>query len=348
MAIMKGFIRGLGALIIGVMLLGVMMFCLVMYSPWYTNLKSMYVCTAYSTMNHRFLVNWFLPQSEIQSILKDATFVVPVTTNSDDAQVHITSTSNSNVVAANSSQSASSISVTSSATPPAIEEKLIYGNGFKGTLVLVHDPTKVHLYVSSKLNNGGEKVGQVVDSNPDIFAAINAGGFADTNNTVDSGVISGACIYNGKLVAGDEGEIYPFIGLANGILTLYHGTSQQALARGIQNAVTFTDNSFLIVNGVSMIKNGDGGWGIDPRTAIGQQANGTILLLEIDGRQPLYSVGATLADIVNIMLENGAITCANLDGGSSSIVYYNRTQVSRPSGSSKLGRALPTMWVADK
>ena len=44
-----------------------------------------------------------------------------------------------------------------------------------------------------------------------------------------------------------------------------------------------------------MITNGDGGWGVGPRTAIGQRKDGTVLLLVIDGRQPGYSVGATCA-----------------------------------------------------
>ena len=40
----------------------------------------------------------------------------------------------------------------------------------------------------------------------------------------------------------------------------------------------------LIVNGEKMITHGDGGWGVGPRTAIGQRKDGTVLFLVIDGR----------------------------------------------------------------
>lgn len=59
----------------------------------------------------------------------------------------------------------------------------------------------------------------------------------------------------------------------------------------------------LIINGQKVIKSGDGGWGISPRSAIGQKKDGTILFLVIDGRQPGYSIGATLVDSQNILYE---------------------------------------------
>ena len=46
----------------------------------------------------------------------------------------------------------------------------------------------------------------------------------------------------------------------------------------------------LIVDGKKMITEGDGGWGVGPRTAIGQKKDGTVLFLVIDGRQPGYSL----------------------------------------------------------
>ena len=43
-----------------------------------------------------------------------------------------------------------------------------------------------------------------------------------------------------------------------------------------------------------MITHGDGGWGVGPRTAIGQRKDGTVLFLVIDGRQPgLFRRGDT-------------------------------------------------------
>ena len=100
----------------------------------------------------------------------------------------------------------------------------------------------------------------------------------------------------------------------------------------------------LVVNGQKTITHGDGGWGIGPRTAIGQRRDGTVLFLVIDGRQVGYSVGASLADVQNIMYEQGAYIAANLDGGSSSTLYLNGKVVNKPAD--LLGeRMIPTAFI---
>jgi len=100
----------------------------------------------------------------------------------------------------------------------------------------------------------------------------------------------------------------------------------------------------LIINGKKLITEGDGGWGIAPRTAIGQRKDGTLLLLVIDGRQPGYSLGATLLDVQNILFEQGAYTAANLDGGSSTTMFYNGQVVNKPCD--MLGeRMIPTAFI---
>lgn len=58
-----------------------------------------------------------------------------------------------------------------------------------------------------------------------------------------------------------------------------------------------------------------------PRTAAGVTKDGKILLLEVDGRIPEYSNGATLVDLAKMMIELGADRALNLDGGGSSITY---------------------------
>jgi len=100
----------------------------------------------------------------------------------------------------------------------------------------------------------------------------------------------------------------------------------------------------LIINGKKLITDGDGGWGVAPRTAIGQRKDGTILFLVIDGRQPGYSLGATLLDVQNILYEQGAYVAANLDGGSSTTLYFNGKVVNKPCD--MLGeRMIPTAFI---
>jgi hypothetical protein len=59
--------------------------------------------------------------------------------------------------------------------------------------------------------------------------------------------------------------------------------------------------------------------GVDPRTAIGINKNGRKLILAVvDGRQPFYSEGMTLAELAHLMSDLGAYYAMNLDGGGSS------------------------------
>ena len=90
--------------------------------------------------------------------------------------------------------------------------------------------------------------------------------------------------------------------------------------------------------------------GANPRTAIGQKADGTVLLLVTDGRGAGGHLGATARDLISIMQEYGAVNAANLDGGSSSAMYYDGTYEMSSvtlyyATSSWL---LPTAFVVDK
>ena len=58
--------------------------------------------------------------------------------------------------------------------------------------------------------------------------------------------------------------------------------------------------------------------GRNPRTAVGFDAKGRrLLLVTIDGRQPGYSVGASLRETAELMRQLGATEALNLDGGGS-------------------------------
>ncbi|MEM7681318.1 MAG: phosphodiester glycosidase family protein [Planctomycetota bacterium] len=61
-----------------------------------------------------------------------------------------------------------------------------------------------------------------------------------------------------------------------------------------------------------------------PRTAVGLTADsGTLLVLVLDGRQPDWSVGATLPEVAQVLLDHGADRALALDGGGSSTFWYD-------------------------
>ncbi|MBR0129788.1 MAG: phosphodiester glycosidase family protein, partial [Firmicutes bacterium] len=78
----------------------------------------------------------------------------------------------------------------------------------------------------------------------------------------------------------------------------------------------------LIINGESREMNGQGS-GLNPRTAIGQRADGSVLLFVTDGRGKAGHLGASSGDLISVMEQYGAVNAANLDGGSSSCMWYN-------------------------
>ena len=167
--------------------------------------------------------------------------------------------------------------------------------------------------------------------------------FNDPQGNGNGGHPQGILISGGKILFKDSGvSSYDIIGLnKSNVLVLGHYTLTQIKQMGIRDAVTF--NPFLVVNGKPAITHGDGGWGIAPRTAIGQTRDGTILMLVIDGRQ-VGSLGATLKDVQDIMLKYGAYNVANLDGGASTVLYYDNQIVNHPS--SRYGeRHAPSFFI---
>ncbi len=117
-------------------------------------------------------------------------------------------------------------------------------------------------------------------------------------------------------------------------------SKEEARKKGIRDAITF--GPALIVNGEPVSVKGASS-GLNPRTAIGQRADGAVLMLVIDGRQA-SSLGATYSDLISIMLEYKAINAINMDGGSSSLMYYHGDYLN--SGVVLTGsRTMPTAFI---
>ncbi|MCZ8512009.1 phosphodiester glycosidase family protein [Paenibacillus filicis] len=226
---------------------------------------------------------------------------------------------------------------------PPVEVEPISGNNFKGYLLSVHDPKMLRIAVPGKVGKG-EKVSSMVQRLGAV-AGVNAGGFVDPEWMGNGFQPTGLVMSGGKLFYNDGGMNTPnhMVGIdKDGRMVAGKYTPNELIKMGVQDAVTFAPK--FIVNGVGMIKNQADGWGIAPRTCMAQKEDGTIMFAIIDGRQPGYSIGATLYDIQKIFLEHGAVTAANLDGGSSTVLVKDNKIVNKPS--SEYGeRYLPTAWL---
>ena len=194
----------------------------------------------------------------------------------------------------------------------------------KGKLLIVSDPKQVILGTSDEfVKQPGLQLTDMVAKYNGI-AGINAGGFNDENGTGSGGIPQGIVITNGELIYGNDTTPYHLVGLdRDGILHVGAMSGKAAVEQGIQWAVSFVTHdglaSSLIINGEVQRQNLGGG--VNPRTALGQREDGALLLLVLDGRS-INTLGASMEDVVNIMLEYGAINAGNLDGGSSSVMVY--------------------------
>ena len=68
-----------------------------------------------------------------------------------------------------------------------------------------------------------------------------------------------------------------------------------------------------------------------PRSAVGQLANGRVILVAVDGRQRGYSVGMTSFELALLMVRLGAVSASGLDGGGSTTMAFEGQLLNRPS-----------------
>lgn len=227
---------------------------------------------------------------------------------------------------------------------PLVEIEEISGTGYSGYVMTVNDPTKIRIGVPAKQGRG-ERVRSMVERTGAI-AGVNGGGFADPNWQGNGFQPIGIVMSGGKLFYDDLGKSKStqVVGLdRDGKMVAGRYSLSELEQMGVQEAVTFQPR--IIVNGKGLIKNAADGWGIAPRTAMGQREDGAILFVVIDGRQPGHSIGANLYDVQQIMLERGAVIAANLDGGSSTVLVNDGHVINKPSTKSSEGRYLPTAFL---
>jgi exopolysaccharide biosynthesis protein len=209
-----------------------------------------------------------------------------------------------------------------------IELKNLSNGKYKAYMLIVSNPKRIGVASSDNLGKSGTKLSEIV-KDYNAIGGINAGGFADDGGHGSGGTPTGFLIEDGRVLYGNENEKLPLIGFnEDSVLVLGNYSLKEAKEKKIRDAVNF--GPFLIVNGEPSIKDGNGGGGLQPRTAIGQRKDGAVLLLVIDGRK-IDSVGATLKEVQDIMLEQGAYNAANLDGGSSTTMFYGGQLINKPS-----------------
>lgn len=174
-----------------------------------------------------------------------------------------------------------------------------------------------------------EENGAVFAVNGDYY------GFRDTGIVIRNGVV-----YR------DRGAREGLAFHRDGTVEVYQETTTNAqalLAAGVWNTLSF---------GPSLVEHGAIRAGIDevevdtnfgnhsiqglqPRTAVGVLGPNHLVFVVVDGRAEGYSTGVTMTELAQIMLDRGAVTAYNIDGGGSSTMVFDGALINRPLGRTK-------------
>ena len=202
----------------------------------------------------------------------------------------------------------------------------VNGTTFKGYVLLIKDPSRVTVGVSSDdfaHATAGMRIFELADKY-NAVAAINAGEFRDDGG-VGTGYAPMGLTYSEGNCVWNDGLSRTFMGFdKNNRLYVAEGTTYaQAEELGMRDAVSFQTGNVLITNDGTNVTYyyADSNTGVAQRTAIGQCADGTVIFLVTDGRTA-SSMGATRNEIIDTLISYGAVTAGRLDGGSSSMLYY--------------------------
>lgn len=276
--------------------------------------KELFATTILETGQLKFLANVFLSKEELQEIVDKNSL------QDMDAEV------DENLINTDGNKE-----------KELIEIHNVSGDGFEGTMMVVNDPAKISLATTYPWSEYGKELGVIVDE-AGAIAGVNGGIYYSSGNkggrpygvTVSNGEIQDITLgWSGLYLIGfDENNLLRIISL--------EGMNKSAVEKmvkeeKIRDAISFQEESSdannhfvkLIINGEKRELSGKGS-GQNPRTAISQRKDGSVLILVTDGRGKNGHLGATASDLIEIMAEYGAVNAANIDGGSSSSLYYNK------------------------
>ncbi len=212
--------------------------------------------------------------------------------------------------------------------PDGIRIETVYGSTFTAHVMVIRDPSQVYLATSTrdfKNSTKGTRI-DVQIKKEGAIAGINAGAFND-DGTMGSYIGSkpiGMVISKGEVMWDDGRNYEGFVGFNEDNVLVVASSMNQTRAKELKIRDGCCFGPVLLMNGVVNQIEYSSNSGYNPRTGIGQRADGAVIFVCIDGRQA-SSLGGTYSDLTNIMVEYGAVNACNLDGGSSSIMYYKDT-----------------------
>lgn len=274
--------------------------------------RDLLVLSAMQASATKWVPGLFLPDETVEQIVADSKKINTDTISIDD-------------YVSTDKEGANTVDEWANAKDGMIFET-ISGPTYKAYVLLVKDPSRVFVGTSSDYKSGkqGITIFKLAEKY-NAVAAINGGEFSDPGGVGTGDNPIGITYSKGECVWNDGRNNRTFIGIdKNDRLYVSEGmTKARADELGIRDGVCFQTGNVLITNEGDniMLHYADGNTGTAQRTAVGQRADGTFILLVTDGRSA-SSLGATHNDVIDIMVNYGAVAAGMLDGGSSAMMYY--------------------------
>ena len=319
----------------------------ILYGP-FPKLRHTLITTAMTTMTHQYYARWFFTEEYINKVL------------ANNYMIEINEDTNPDLINMDGYIKTSYKDKYEKDLFEGVKEDTIYkkiyvkGSGYDGYIIAIYKPENVKVAYSNKLGTAGQRLDDMAKAN-NALVAINGGGFFDPTWSGNGAMAHGTIIKNGKIIWDytDANVGGGFIGMnTEDKLVLGRMSKQKAIEVGMRDAMEF--GPFLIVNGKASFIKGDGGWGIAPRSAIAQRADGIVLFAAINGRNYKAGiVGIDLVDLTTLLKNYGAVNAAALDGGTSSALVERQEDgsyelINNPiasGGKQKVLRRIPTAWI---
>ena len=319
---LKVFLRVLAVLgvTLAVLLVGLYGVCYVLVKGPSETAKNQFVCSVKETSAMGWVAHLFLSSEEINEIVGSRGII-----EVDDGTV-----SNTDLIDIPKDDDKDK----GDDETPELEIIDVKGTTYRGKMMIVKDPSRVFVGTVPEFK---EAAGEVVATMAERYGAIggiNGGEFFDAGSYSYSALPVGCVIENGELTFGSMNTVYNISGFTkDNVFVIGKMTPKEALAMGVRDAVhtKWETGPFLVLNGEPLVVPDTSvyGGGKNPRTAIGQRADGAVLLLVVDGRQA-NSIGATFEELAYIMLEHGAVNASAMDGGTSTQMYYDGEVINSP------------------
>ncbi|MBD5103908.1 MAG: phosphodiester glycosidase family protein [Ruminococcaceae bacterium] len=294
--------------------------------------RDLFVVSMMETSAAQFLATSFLGQEKVDEIM--AANAIQITDEITDTELVVVGGKKDGGVGVDGGDKTNDTSAEKNIIPGSDGQEVdpdgdgidiveVIGSTYRGKMMIVYDPTRVFVGISGEF--GEDKYGKTIDeiygSYDNVAAGINGGGWDDRPGHGTGGEPYGIVMSQGEVLWGGAlSTSWECCAITNeGKLIVGTFSIHKAIEMGVTDAAKYGPT--LIVNDVPTESLGTGG-GLNPRTAIGQRADGAMLLLVIDGRQS-NSLGASLVDVQDVMLKFGAVNAYNLDGGSSTSMLYH-------------------------